>query len=172
MIFVVTLALGAGLLLQFLWIPLVDLSREYAGNRLELNELEQKADLRQGLKKEFETVRSTVATINDGLLDQDNALSFLESVEAIARDTQNTYEVISVQEVRNPQKKFIEAIVFNMELEGDFNNVLRFFRRVNELPYIMNITQLSVEAIQESPGNVGEQETRVSTKVSLKVFTK
>lgn len=171
-IFVVTLALGVGLLWQFLWMPLVDLSREYAANRFNLNMIEQKVDLRQGLKKEFEAVSSTVTTINEGLLDQDNALAFLESIEAIAADTQNTYEIISVQEIRNPKKKFIEAIVFNMELEGSFSNALRFFRRANELPYVMNITQLSVEAIAELPGESEGQETRVSTRVSLKVFTK
>lgn len=156
--------LSVGILWRGLFVPLSQEKEAYKVSRLLFAEVDKKAGLKSQLEKEFGKISEDVEVIRQSILGIDKTLEFIETLENIGALTNNIYTTNTVQEVKN-ESGVIEYINFSMALEGDFNNLLSFFRELKALPYLMNFTQVSIE--------ISNEETKLlKASVVLKVYVK
>lgn len=161
----VIIAMSAGAIWYVYTQQLAQEREVYIQNREHLNEIEQKTNLRQDLKKEFENIIDSADILADSLLDKNDTLVFIQNIEQIAQDTNNAYEVKMAQEIRGEGiDDKIKALALSIEMNGSFINALRFFRELKKLPYLMDITRLSM-------GNISE-EGIIITNITLKVYVR
>ncbi|OGZ61193.1 MAG: hypothetical protein A2919_00355 [Candidatus Spechtbacteria bacterium RIFCSPLOWO2_01_FULL_43_12] len=163
-VFIFTLAVSA-LVIWFVFLDLLESNKDkYEDNRRKLLEAEQKADLKNELKAEFEKVSDEADEITGAFLSQNDTLAFIEGIEALATATQAEYQVKVAQEVRDPDTGNVLSVNFNVALTGNFGGLVQFLRGIKEdLPYLTQITSISVE---RSDPDVLE------TAVTIKVFMK
>jgi Tfp pilus assembly protein PilO len=162
MAFVLILVVGGGLVWQFLLSPLLDLKGEYREQRLLLDAIEQRADLKQELRASLEAIGDDADIIEASLLERGQPpLEFIQGVERLVALTGNEYESRDIQEEQGAGK--VNAYRISFEVRGSFTSVLRFLREVNTLPALLNIRNVTM-------GGVGEAGT-VKASIVLDAFT-
>jgi len=160
--FVITI-LTVFMIWKFLFAQLYLAQNDYRSNSINLSEIEQKADLRNDLKKELEKINPEVSAVEDTLLSPDDKLEFIQQVENIAASSGNEYYVKSVKEIKNSETNKSEEIDFAVGLEGSFKGVYVFLQGIKSMPYIVNIIQVNIKT---------QEDSSVTTDIVFKIYLK
>ena len=163
-VFIFTLTASA-LMVWFVFLsPLEPIRKKYEDDKITLLKVEQKAELRNELKREFEKVGAKADEVTGAFVLPNGILSFIEGVEVLAAATQSEYNVKVAQEVRDPETGHVSSVNFNVDLTGTFGGLIQFLRGIKtDLPYLTQITNISVD---RSVADV------LKTAVTIKVFMK
>lgn len=125
------------------------------------------------ISKEYDTVKDAIPLLNEALLHKNDTLSFIVLVEKIAAQTNVKHKVEAVVDSGATEAKGLPYQLFNLNLTGNFNDVLKFIYFIeNEKPYA------SLQSIQINAGVSGTQNKDVSlspfsvtARTSIKVYT-
>lgn len=118
------------------------------------------------MKEKMETVNSEADRLNV-FFRQDNALSLIEKLESLAAETGNDIKITIVSEDNSENKnksqksanKDKEGVLGDLEsfnflsvslgLEGDFNSILKFMEKMENMEYFSDIVSLDIENVSE-----------------------
>lgn len=164
-IFIVVLLILGGLLWQAGFSGLEKEKQKYVENRTALSEMEQKIDQKTALQKDFQSKNRDIEVVEKSLLNANDSLKFIEEVESLAVSAGNQYAIDRANEVYQPKTNKLQQINFTLNLSGDFNSIMEFLRGVNNLPYLTDIPQFSVNTPAGGSGNL-------DVDLELQVFIK
>lgn len=149
---------------KFVLIPMLeDEKNTYEINNQQISEAEKKINSRKKLEDELRKREDSIKKIEEALLASQDKLDFIESLENIAESTGNKYKITNPREIFNENTEKLEQISVSMELEGQFVNIMSFMRDVDALPYLVNVSRLSVN---KSKGDSDE----LTANLELEVF--
>lgn len=111
----------------------------------ELAALETQRDRTGEMTKNYDSVKSFVPELDSVLLDPNDRLKFIMLVEQLAAQTSVDHVIEAVGSLKLSAN---DPILFNINVSGDFTNVLKFIYSLENAPYYLNI-----ETIQISEGN-------------------
>lgn len=179
-----SLAIGiAGLVVFIVLIifPLISKIRiaaqECLNNRDILAKLDQRVSLLKELKKNYQDNQSDLLMLNQAFLDSEETVGFITTLETIANQTNNFFEIKSVSS--NPANEQEAAyLIMNIYLWGNFSGLLNFLANLENIPYppyrlievdTITIKRLAKEDLSRIGMNSGEG--KLETVLSVKVYT-
>lgn len=104
------------------------------------------------IKKEVEELDQKLGLVLRELPDAKEIERFLRSISVLAADT--GMEVIEFIPQREVRQGFISRIPVSMKMEGTFHQLATFFDEVGHLPRIVNLSDISINIISETPQEV------------------
>jgi len=107
--------------------------------------------------------QSIFKKIENSFVNKEAPIEFMEFLEKEAKDASLSIK-ISPFVVSAKEKGYWVSLGFQILLQGNFSNCLRFLERVEQSPWLVEILQINVEKISEI------NDVRFSLKI--KVFTK
>ncbi|MBU2472626.1 hypothetical protein KKE74_01175 [Patescibacteria group bacterium] len=179
-------SLGISLLILILFIyliafPLIDKikanSQEYLDNQSILTVLHQKETLFKELEKTYQEREDDLLMIEDAFLKTKEAVGFISTLENIAKETGNVFEIKTVNSFTPlPDEEGDSFLVLRISLWGGFSNLLSFIASLEDSPYppyrligvdSLNIKRLGKIDLANLSYNlkIGDLETIVGIKV-------
>lgn len=179
-------SLGISLLILILFIyliafPLIDKikanSQEYLDNQSILTILHQKEALFKELEKTYQEREDDLLMIEDAFLKTEEAVGFISTLENIAKETGNVFEIKTVNSFTPlPDEEGDSFLVLRISLWGGFSNLLSFIASLEDSPYppyrlievdSLNIKRLGKIDLANLSYNlkIGDLETIVGIKV-------
>jgi len=177
------LVLDIIVLVIFIWLaafPLVgkirSASQEFLLNQKALVNLDWRESLTKELEKKYQERQTELHALDEAFLDTAEAVGFISTLERIALETGNIFEIKTV-------KSFVPSIeeeaflVFRISLLGDFPGLLLFLANLEDNPYppyrLIEIESLTIRRI----GGRGLifrpqlEEGNLETVLGIKIYT-
>lgn len=107
--------------------------------------LEMQRDRVGEMSKNYDSVKSFIPELDSVLLDPNDRLKFIMLVEQLAAQTSVGHVIEAVGALKLSAN---DPILFNINVAGDFSNVLKFIYSLENAPYYLNI-----ETVQLSEGS-------------------
>jgi len=138
-------SLGISLLILIIFIQLVafplivkikNTSQEYLTNQGILTALHQKETLFRELEKTYQEREDDLLMIEDTFLKTEEAVGFISTLEDIAQQTGNAFEIKTVSSFAPlPEEEGDSFLVLRISLWGDFSSLLSFIASLEDSPY-------------------------------------
>ncbi len=181
-------SLGIGLIVLILFIYLIAFplivkiktaSQEYLTNQEILAVLSQKEVLFKEIEKTYQERENDLAIIEDIFLETEEAVGFISTLEEIAQQTGNFFEIKTVDSFTPPAEEEGSAfIVLRISLWGDFSSLLAFMANLEDSPYppyrLIEVDSLNIKRLESSnlvnlSSNLSEGD--LETIVGIKIYT-
>lgn len=181
-------SLGIGLVLLILFIYLIafplivkikNTSQEYLNNQRILTVLHQKEIRFKELEKTYQEREDDLLMIEDTFLETEEAVGFISTLENVAQETGNVFEIKTVNSFTPlPNEEGDSFLVLRISLWGDFSSLLSFIASLEDSPYppyrlievdSLNIKRLGKLDLANVSSNLGIGD--LETIVGIKVYT-
>lgn len=125
-------------------------------------------------QKSLDEVGPQIDTLNQSLINKDEPIDFINTLENLARDTDNIFEINLTNSQADPKKKE-DALFFQIKLAGSFSNAMHFLNYLENMKYRAQIQSLDISKtgtiVFESSENKEIPPGSVYTTIGLKAFT-
>jgi len=179
-------SLGISLLILIIFIQLVafplivkikNTSQEYLTNQGILTALHQKETLFRELEKTYQEREDDLLMIEDTFLKTEEAVGFISTLENIAQQTGNKFEIKTVSSFAPlPEEEGDSFLVLRISLWGDFSSLLSFIASLEDSPYppyrLIEVDSLNIKRLGKldlanlsSNLRIGDLETIVGIKI-------
>ena len=183
LIAIISLA-GLVLVIGLAVLPLVNrikaLSQEYLNNQTALAQLDQKEILLKELEQYYQEKEKDLSAIEQVLLNFQETVGFISTLETIARQTDNVFEIKTVEsfspsETEGNQDNFLSL---RISLWGSFSSLMNFLANLENSPYppyrlleidSISVTRLSKENASRLDFNIAEGS--LETILGIKIYT-
>jgi Tfp pilus assembly protein PilO len=128
-------------------VSLVQKKAQYQKLSTDLYAVRQKAESLEGLQRDVEVQKAKYDKVKLWLPEQKEDESFLHQIHMAEQSTNSTIMNISPQPPV-PQE-FYTANIYLVELESTYNGLGKFFERVVNFPFIVNISEVVLESRAE-----------------------
>ncbi len=178
------LSLDLVILVLFVWLAAPSLvgkikatSRQYLQNQEALMGLDWRESLAKELEEKYQERQTDLLTLEEAFLDTGEAVGFISTLEKIAQQTGNIFEIRAAKSFAQLTKDEEESfLIFRISLWGDFSSLLLFLANLENNPYppyrLIEIESLTIKRLGErgldrfSPGlKTGSLETVLGIKV-------
>lgn len=136
--------------------------------------LDQQKGRLDEMTKNYESIKDLVPQLDSVLLDPSDKLKFIMLIEQLSTQTSVNHVIEAVGGTTSAKSSAAEPIMFNINITGDFPNVLKFIYALENAPYYINIERIQLSgdgakfsSNQSSPGTGG-----VKAQMSVKVYSK
>lgn len=126
-------------------------SQELILQKKDLISFEQKLKNLENLREKYKTHQQNLEKINNFFVDLSLPIEFMDFLEKSVLNSQSSIKISLTKEIAEPEP----ALSFNISFSGSFSNLLKLIDKLENSPYLIEITNLNVEKIaQESSGNI------------------
>jgi len=181
------------LLVVFLIYPLfneiIKNSQDLISEKNNIITLETQVKEIENFKENYETYKKDLEKIDNLFIDPDNPVNFIEFLESAASNSGVSLKISSVPTYTESQKVTQNFITLQFASTGDFSKILGFIKKIEEGPYLIEITNLTIGNPKETEGGAQIAPPAKTTKpakvtpevylnrkvdasFSIKVFTK
>ena len=154
---------------------IIKASQEYLANQEILAELDQRESLSKQLEKEYQQKETDLRNLDKVFLSAEETVGFISNLEAIARKTDNFFEIKSVSADDSSNNKE-SSLNFRISLWGNFSSLLLFLANLENSPYPpyrlveiedMVIRRLTAESLNkfDFPLEEGDLESILSVRI-------
>lgn len=176
--------IGLIILVVFFWLivsPLFlkvrELSHQYLDGQKLLLKLEQRESFAKELEKEYKEKEENILDIRRVFIGPEETVGFIYSLEKIAKETNNAFEIKTVSPFEESEDS---SISFRITLWGNYPNLMEFIANLENAPYppyrMIEISSMDIGRI-EDPTKVSKNapnldEGDIETVLNIKIFTK
>ncbi len=173
----VVVALAVWLLILPIIEAVEQASEGYRENQRIIQGLDQQIILSQQLKKNYLKKESQFRSIEQAFLPESETVGFITTLEQIARQTGNDFEIKTANTVVDQNNQDQAFLSLHILLQGDFNSLLEFLANLEDSPYppyrLTQIDRISVQRIGER--GISSQEVLVGpndleTVLGIKIY--
>lgn len=126
-------------------------SQELISQKKELILFEQNEKNLENIRGQYNVHQQNLEKINNFFIDPALPIEFIRFLEKSAFDSQASINVSSAKEIIEPEPAFS----FNTSLAGSFSNFLKFIDKLENAPYLIEITNLNIKKLGIGPsGNI------------------
>lgn len=98
------------------------------------------------IKSDYKKVKDDSLKLSKVFITPDRALDFISALENIASENRITQQ-INLQEI-NKNTKDIQKISIQLNLDGDYFDIIRYINRLEALEYYINISNLNFSKVE------------------------
>ncbi len=147
-------------------------SQEYLTGQESLAKLDQRELLFKELEEDYQARQDDLADIEGIFLDEQEAVGFISTLETIAAQTGNVFEIKTAGYFTASNQDEESYLTLRISLWGNFSNILTFLANLEDSPYppyrlieIENLTMRGLDKEGLEQGVAGELEVVVSIKI-------
>lgn len=181
-----SLGISLLILILFIWLitfPLIAkikiASQEYLTNQRILTTLHQKGVLFKELEKTYEEREDDLLMIEDTFLKTKEVVGFISTLEDIAQQTNNAFEIKTVDSFTPlPEEEGDSFLVLRISLWGDFSSLLYFIASLEDSPYppyrLIEVDNLNIRRLERVDLANLDYNLRIGdieTIVGIKIYT-
>lgn len=170
----------------FLFGRIVAAAQEVNAAQKELIQLEGEQRQISEISKEYEEVKNSLPALDQLLLSREDRLPFIVQVERLAEEASVTHVIeavaeqasaTSLQKDKDAGGKIQPAVVFNINIFGDFSYALHFISLLENGYYYLTVEKLQISRAAGSGSFAGIKgvpppgKDDVKMQVSVKVYT-
>ncbi len=155
-------------------------SNSYLENQKSINFLDKQVLLLQQLKKDYLQKENQLSNIERAYLPEEETVGFITTLEQIASQTGNEFEIRTASAVAEPSPEEGEHpfLSLHISLWGDFNGLLEFLANLEDSPYppyrLTQIDRVSIQRIGERTASSNRSDLGsddLETVLRIKVYT-
>lgn len=175
------LVLDVIILVIFIWLAAFPLfgevrnaSQELLLNQKTLVNLDWREPLTKELEKKYQERQTELLALDEAFLNTTEAVGFISTLERIAQETGNIFEIKTVKSFA-PSIEEETFLIFRITLLGDFSSLLLFLANLEDNPYppyrLIEIESLTIRRIGgrgltlEPKMKEGDLETTLGVKI-------
>ena len=140
-----------------------DISQEYLDSKKNLAEVDQRESLFRELETDYQAKQDDLESIEGIFLDQKDTVGFISTLEMIAAQTGNIFEIKTAGSYIAPNEDEESFLTLRISLWGDFSSLLEFLASIENSPYppyrLIEIDSLTI-------GRLGERGSSAITDLS------
>jgi len=166
------LSLDLIILVLFVWLaafPLINkikaISHQYLLNQEALVNLDWRESLAKELEKKYQERQTDLLAFEEAFLNTEEAVGFISTLEKIAQQTGNIFEIRTASSFA-PSTKEEPFLIFRISLWGDFSSLLHFLANLENNPYppyrLIEIESLTIRRLGEKG---------LETVLGVKIYT-
>ncbi len=166
--------------LFFIWFSFGVLKNENK-NLLEsqnyLLELEKKKEKISESFKEYSLNEEKITILNSALLLSGQDLNLVILIEDVAKKNNLNHQIM-INDVNDKRSKNVNSINFQVNLSGSFLGLMNFIKYIENAPYYLNISNISLDRVSFAVENSGGEklsfplkENDVFASLIIKVYT-
>ena len=147
-------------------------SQEYLAGQESLAKLDQRELLFEELEKDYQAKQDDLADIEGIFLDSQEAVGFISTLETIAVQTGNVFEIKTAGSFIASNEDEESHLTLRISLWGDFSDILVFLANLEDSPYppyrLIEIESLTMRRLDKQgleQGTTGELEVIISIKI-------
>ena len=148
-------------------------SEELISQKKELASLEVKMENLRKLEILYPEISPDLEKIDNLFINFEMPIEFISFLEQLSRETVNQIEIFPLVQPKTPED-FWQPLSFQINLKSSFPNFLMFLEKLENSPYLIEITNLDIKRLTEKePEQLKEISPGfVMINLALKVFTK
>lgn len=155
-------------------------AQEYLSNQEILVNLDWRESLVKELEESYQSQAADLAQLEGAFLNHQEAVGFISTLESIAQQTGNIFEIKTASSFIPANKKG-EAeesfLAFRISLWGNFNNLINFLANLEDNPYppyrLIEIDSISIRRLEATGLNKhpGLSQGDLETILGIKIYT-
>ena len=112
------------------------------------NNLETKQKNFYQLNREYQEIKPGLEKIRLSFVDEERLLDFIVSLENIAKQSGNEYDIKVIEHrTGHTKNKETKAINFQVSLKGSYPSLIKFMAYLEALPYLTKVSALQAQRI-------------------------
>lgn len=131
----------AGTAVSFYYFLIQPMLANFINTSGEIASLEERETTIRSSTKEIEQRGNDIVTLKAAFLNLDNAVPFITRLETIARESSVS---ISIKTASTGSSAIAKQEEFNISVSGTFAGIMQFTKRVERMPYFMNISSMTI----------------------------
>ena len=167
---IIPLAVMALLILGVIFLAIFPLNKEIKKNFEELRELKNdlalldvKTENIKEVKQDYQNFQANLGELNKLFIDFDAPLEFINFLEKNAKDLGLSVKISSVSSKEAKADPW-PSLSFQMDLQGSSSVLLKYIQKLENSPYLIEITNLSIKRLEE--------QEEIGASLSIKTFAK
>jgi len=136
-------------------------SKEFISEKKKVILLTQKREKLQELENFYKTYQSDYNKIENLFIDSQSPIEFIQFLEQTATNSGVQLEILSTKISQKTKEDFWPSLSFQLSLSGDFPDFLKFLRKLENSPYLIEFLDLNIK-----------KESKIKAELSIKVFSK
>lgn len=178
-------ALGLMIFVLFVWFfiwPLINkirtISQEYFFNQGILLGLSKRSLAAKDLEASYKEKRDDLSKIERAFLPREETVGFITTLESIAAQTNNIFEIQFSQPAAKDLKEKVSFLNFRISLKGGFNDLISFIAHLENNPYppyrLIDLEDLNIRRLAENDSTVsdaGLTAGNIQSVLNIKVYT-
>jgi Tfp pilus assembly protein PilO len=170
-VFVVIFAAVVFILFPYLLSKIQDSSQKLAKSKEEFAALQKKEQNIADLEKKYQQVKPGIDEIDASFISRDATPALIVSLENLARQTNNQYELRQIAEYNDAiQNNGLNSINFQISLIGSFPNMLEFVAYLENMPYLNEIDIFQIQRMGSDRSDQGIGKGEIGTNLNIKFF--
>lgn len=151
-------------------------AEKYVSNQEILAGLDKKEALYRELKENYlkQTDSDDFLMVEGVLLEEDETVVFLSTLERVAQQTGNDFEIKTASSFKATEDGEMSHLVLRISLWGNFTNLIRFIANLEGNPYppyrLTRIDTISTKRMNENLER-GTREGDLETTIEMKIYT-
>ena len=140
---------------------------QYQKLSTDLYEVRQKAESLDGLQRDVDLQKAKYEKVRLWLPEQKEDESFLHQIHMAEQSTNST--IMNIMPQSSVPREFYTANTYQVELESTYDGLGKFFEKVVNFPFIVNISDVVMESRAEKTGKksaLGEKKRKDLTVAS------
>lgn len=131
----------AGTAVSFYYFLIQPTLANFINTSREIASLEEREAAIRSSAKEIEQRDNDIATLKTAFLNLDNAVPFIARLETIAQESGVS---ISIKTASTGSSATAKQEEFSISVSGTFAGIMQFIKRVERIPYFMNISSVTI----------------------------
>jgi len=145
-----------GILVNFYLIPSIRDLKEYC-QRLAFQDKTQKfLEFRiedfKNFQKKYPFYQPLLKKMENSFIDTETPIEFIDFLEQEAQKANISIYISPFSKVKTARNDFWKVINFKLTVKGDFSNCLKFLEKLEQSFWLIEITEVRVEKLQEEKG--------------------
>ena len=104
-------------------------------------------------KKSYEAYKPDLQKVGNVFIDSADPINFIKFLEGVATEAKVSSDVGIVSSSKSEAPQSQKIIAFQIDLVGDFSNIVSFFERLEAGPYLVTITNVTMNKIDKDPAS-------------------
>lgn len=122
------------------------------------------------LKADYQTIEPKLPLLKQSILEKEKAVEFIKVLENTASQTNLTQEIqvqVKTKDKEEKEKTKENALFFNLNLTGNFPDLLRFLEIIENAQYLLQVQKIQIKVLRDKEKQLTGQ---IQSNVGLKVY--
>lgn len=146
-------------------------SKEFILEKEKMILLAQEKENLKKLEDFYNTYQSDFNKIENLFIDPETPIEFINFLEQTASTSQSRLEISSMTKKIEKEDPW-PSLSFQFSVSGTFPNFLKFLRKLETGPYLIEFIDLNITKLSEKEIKPEESLTNIRATLSIKVFTR
>lgn len=147
-------------------------AKQIASDKKEVVAMELQNNIIGDFKARHQEYQPNLQRVAELFVDGENPISFITFLEDISANANTQVQISIMTGVKSENQNTRPPIVFQINVEGDYENIVKFTEKLENGPYLVKVANATVKKVERSASDKSEAQSALQASFLIEALPK